>query len=221
MQSPMRTAVASPSFAMVSLAVATILLKLPTLDTPAYWDEMGWLRQAYGLWEAGLRTAIPGLRPASAFWGHPPGLHLTLATLGKIFGVSVNTAHALTAVFAAVGVCGTFLLARFWYGARTAWLAALLLLLSPVYLAQSGLFLGDIPVTALGVLATYFVVTDRYVPYLACASPNFASCAATARRRAGSGSSDERRKFSRAHLRTPEERSTLVTSAAVEETVLK
>ena len=170
MQSRMRTAVASPSFAMVSLAIATILLKLPTLDTPAYWDEMGWLRQANGLLEAGLRTALPGLRPASAFWGHPPGLHLTLATLGKVFGVSVITAHALTAVFAALGVCSTFLLARFWYGVRTAWLAAFLLLLSPVYLAQSGFFLGDVPVTALGVLATYFVVKDQYVPYVACAS---------------------------------------------------
>jgi 4-amino-4-deoxy-L-arabinose transferase-like glycosyltransferase len=169
-QSRLATTFASPAFAMVSLAVATILLKLPTLDTPAFWDEMGWLRQAHGLEEAGLRTAIPGLRPASAFWGHPPGLHLSLAALGRVFGVSVDTAHALIAVFAAIGVCATFLLARFWYGVRTAWLAALLLLLSPIYLAQSGMFLADVPVAALGALAAYFVVRDRYIPYVACAS---------------------------------------------------
>jgi 4-amino-4-deoxy-L-arabinose transferase-like glycosyltransferase len=169
-QSRLGKAFASPAFAMVSLAVAAILLKLPTLDTPAYWDEMGWLRQAHWLSEGSLRGAIPGLRPAAEFWGHPPGLHLILATLGKIFGVSLNTAHALIAVFAALGVCATFLLARYWHGTRTAWLAALFLLLSPVYLAQSGMFLADVPVTALGALATYFVVKNRYVPYVTCAS---------------------------------------------------
>jgi 4-amino-4-deoxy-L-arabinose transferase-like glycosyltransferase len=170
MQSRLGKAFASPAFAVVSLAVATILLKLPTLDTPAYWDEMGWLRQAHWLSEGSLRRAMPGLHPAAEFWGHPPGLHLILATLGKGFGVSLQTAHALIAVFAALGVCATFLLARYWHGTRTAWLAALFLLLSPVYLAQSGMFLADVPVTALGALATYFVVKDRYVPYVACAS---------------------------------------------------
>jgi ribosomal protein S18 acetylase RimI-like enzyme len=164
------TTFASPAFAMVLLAVTAILVKLPTLDTPAYWDEMGWLRQAHELSEGNLLRAIPGFRAAGAFWGHPPGLHLILAALGKVFGVSVSSAHALIVVFAAVGVCATFLLARNWYGTRTAWLAALFLLLSPVYFAQSGMFLADVPVTALGVLATYFLVKDRYVPYVACAS---------------------------------------------------
>lgn len=169
-QSRLAATFASPAFAMMSLAIATILLKLPTFDTPAYWDEMGWLRQAHWLSENNLLKAIPGLRPASAFWGHPPGLHLTLATIGKVFGASIHTAHALIAVFAALGVCATFLLARFWYGVRTAWVAALLLLLSPIYLAQSGMFLADVPVAALGALATYFLVRDTYIPYVVCAS---------------------------------------------------
>src|SRR6478672_12729326 len=108
-------AFASPAFAVVSLAAATILLKLPTLDTPAYWDEMGWLRQAAWLSEGSMRRAIPGFRGAAEFWGHPPGLHVILATLGKVFGVSVGSAHALIALFSAVGVCGTFLLARHWH----------------------------------------------------------------------------------------------------------
>ncbi|MEO8576283.1 MAG: glycosyltransferase family 39 protein [Gemmatimonadales bacterium] len=158
-----------PAFVVVSLAVVTFLLKLPTFGTPAYWDEMGWLLPVQALSEGSLIRAIPGFRPAAEFWGHPPGLHLTLAMIGKLFGVSIITAHALIAVFAAVGVCATFLLARTWYGDRAAWLAALLLLLSPVYLAQSGMFLADLPVTALGILATYFVVKDRFVPYVLCA----------------------------------------------------
>ena len=170
LRSRVGTAFASPAFAMVSLAVTAILVKLPTLDTAAYWDEIGYLHEARWLSEVSLLKAIPGLRPAGEFFGHPPGLFLILAAVGKIFGVSVNTAHLLIAVFAAVGVCATFLLARYWHGTGAAWLAALLLLLSPVYIGQSGFFLADVPVAALGALATYFLLTDRYGPYVACAS---------------------------------------------------
>ena len=169
-QSRLRMAFASPAFAMVLLAVLTILVKLPTLDTPAYWDEMGWLRQAHWLSQVSLHRAIPGFRDAGQFWGHPPGLHLILATIGKLIGVSVTTAHLVIALFSALGVCATFLLARHWSGTAAAWLAAFLLLLSPVYFAQSGMFLADVPVTALGALATYFILKDQFRPYVVCAS---------------------------------------------------
>jgi hypothetical protein len=155
---------------MVALAIAVILIKLPTLDTPAFWDETGFLRQAEWLSQGSLHRAIPGFRPGTEFFGHPPGLHLIHAALGKVFGVSVTTAHALIALFSVLGTCGTFLLARSWHGTGAGWLAAILLLLSPVYVAQSGMFLADLPVTALGVLAAYFFLENRYFPYLACAA---------------------------------------------------
>lgn len=155
---------------LVSLATLVILLKLPTLATPAYWDEMAWARQAHWLSENNLLRALPGLRRASMFWGHPPGLHLTLAVLWKLFTPSIVIAHLLIAGFAAIGICGTFLLARLLYDEKTAFFSALFLLLSPLYLAQSGMFLADIPVAALGVLSVYLALTGRYVPYLLCAS---------------------------------------------------
>jgi dolichyl-phosphate-mannose-protein mannosyltransferase len=155
---------------LLSLAALTVCLKLPTLTTPAYWDEMGWTNQAHWLSGQNLLRALPGLRPASMFWGHPPGLHLTLAVLWKLVEPSIWGAHLLIACFAALGVCGTFLLARLLHDTRTAWVAALLLLLSPLYLAQSGMFLADVPVAALGVLSAYLALRNRYGPYLVCAS---------------------------------------------------
>lgn len=163
-------AVIRQALPLISLAVIAILCKLPTLGTPTYWDEMAWLGQADWLSDRSLVAAIPGLRPAAAFWGHPPGLHLMLAALGKVLGVSVTLAHTLIAGFAALGVCATYLLARRFYGTAAAWLAALLLLLSPVYFAQSGMFLADVPVTALGALVMYFALADRYGPYVVSAS---------------------------------------------------
>jgi hypothetical protein len=149
---------------LLSLAALVILLKLPTLARPAYWDEMGWVSQAHWLSERNLLRALPGLRPPWMFWGHPPALHLTLAALWKLLGPSMSVAHLLIAGFAALGVCGTFLLARLLYNEKTAFFSALFLLLSPLYLAQSGMFLADIPVTSLGVLSIYLALRDRFIP---------------------------------------------------------
>lgn len=153
------------------LAVITIVSKIPTIGTAAYWDEMGWLSQAAWLSERNLVSAIPGFREPSAFWGHPPGLHLILAALGKAFGgVTLTLAHSLMAVFSAVGVCATYLLARRSFDPEVAWTASLLLLLCPLYFAQSGMFLADVPVAALGVLAAFLSMTGRIKAYLVCAS---------------------------------------------------
>lgn len=69
-----------------------------------------------------------------------------------------------------LGVCSTFLLARLFYDTTTAWVAALLLLLCPLYFAQSGMFLADVPVAALGVTCVYLALTRRFVAYLVVAT---------------------------------------------------
>ena len=153
-----------------ALAALVVLVKLATLDTPAYWDEMEWVRQAQDLSTGSLLRALPGFRPASLFWGHPPGLHFILALLWKVSPPSMASAHLLIAGFAALGVAATFLLARHLYDQRTAWLAALLLLLAPVYFTQAGMFLADVPVAALGVLSIYLALTGRFRGYLIAAT---------------------------------------------------
>jgi 4-amino-4-deoxy-L-arabinose transferase-like glycosyltransferase len=155
---------------VAGLVAVVVLLKVWTLRTPAYWDEMAWVKQADWLSTTHLWRALPGLRPDSVFWGHPPGLHLTAAAAFKVFGSSVELAHLIILGFAALGVVSTFLLARLLYDATTAWVAALLLLLCPLYFAQAGMYLADVPVTALGVTCVYLALTRRYVPYLVCAS---------------------------------------------------
>lgn len=155
---------------VAGLAILVLAVKWPTLGAPAWWDEMGWMRQAAWLSENGVLRVLPGTRPDAAFWGHPPGLHLTAAIPFMLTGPSRWVAHLVIAGFAAVGVCATFLLGRLWYDARTGALAALTLLLTPAYFAQAGLFLADLPVAALAVLCAYLAVTQRYLAYLLVAS---------------------------------------------------
>lgn len=130
---------------------------------------MGWARAAYWLSEGNLLRFIPGLHPPAAFWGHPSGLHLTLASLFKLFGQSIWISHLIILLFSFLGIYFTYLLARFLYGNTVGIFSSLFLFFSPIYFAQSGFFLGDIPVTALGVASVYFAIRKKYVPYLICA----------------------------------------------------
>jgi 4-amino-4-deoxy-L-arabinose transferase-like glycosyltransferase len=152
------------------LFLLTALLKVPTLGTPAYWDEMAWLGQAHELWRHDLWWALPGLHPAAAFWGHPPGLHLLGAALWKLTGPSLTSAHLLIALFAGLGVASTHLLGRELGDARSGTWAALLLLATPLYFAQAGFFLADVPITALGVTTLWLLLRGRTAAYLACAT---------------------------------------------------
>lgn len=153
-----------------ALAALTVLVKIPTLGTGAFWDEAAWLGQAGWLADAGLHRALPGLRPDAQFFGHPPGLHVAAAVLFTIFGKSIEVAHLLIAVLGAIGVCATYAYVRAAHDARTAVLAALLLLLSPAWFSSAGVFLADLPVAALGVLSAVAAMRSRLWLYCIAAS---------------------------------------------------
>jgi hypothetical protein len=147
-----------------------LLAKVPTLGTPAFWDEMAFLTQAQWLADNGLVRALPGLRPDALFFGHPPGLHIAGAAMLTLFGRSIEVAHVLIALIAAVGVGATWVMVRIAHDEGTAWLAALLLLVSPPWFSSAGMFLADLPVAALGVLCAVFAMRSQLVAFIVTAS---------------------------------------------------
>jgi hypothetical protein len=155
---------------LLALTALVVVGKLSTLDTPYYWDETSWVSAAHWLSSTSLARALPGAAPPATFFGHPPGLHLALAALWTLTGPSIPIAHGLALVFALAGIVFTYLLGRTLYDNATGFLAALLLFLSPIYFAQSGMFLGDVPVAALGTMSTYFALRERYRLYLLSAT---------------------------------------------------
>ncbi len=155
--------------AFLFFLLVVFIAKFSTLNTPYYWDEMGWIRAAHWLSQVNLLRSIPGFHPSTTFWGHPPALHLSLASLYKLFGESVWLSHLLILCFSFLGAYFTYLLGTFLYGRKVGIFSALFLFFSAIYFAQSGMFLGDIPVTALGVMSIHFALRKKYIPYLLCA----------------------------------------------------
>jgi hypothetical protein len=156
--------------AFLGFLVLVFAAKAPVLGIPYYWDEAGWVGAAHWLAGRNLLRAIPGLRPPDIFWGHPPGLHVLLASLFKLFGESQVVTHLLAVSFAFIGLYFTYRLGSLLYDRGTGAFAALALFLSPVYFAQSAMFLADVPVAALGVATIYFALRNAYVPYLLSAT---------------------------------------------------
>jgi hypothetical protein len=154
--------------AFVVFSAIVLLAKARTVNTPYYWDEIQWARFAYWLSDTNLLRFIPGLHPPDTFRSHPPALYLSLAVLFKLFGQSIWLSHLVILCFSLVGVYFTYLLGAFLYGRKTGFFSALFLFFSPIYFAQSGMFLADLPVTAMGVATIYHALRRRYIPYLVC-----------------------------------------------------
>jgi|GEM_PF-4865815 len=151
------------------LLALVFLSKMFTMDLPYHWDEMGaYIPPAHWLSEGSLIRAVPGFYPAAKFFGHPTGLYLSLAIIYKAVGESLWISHLFAAGFAYLGILYTFLLGRFLYNRVVGFTAALFLFGTPLYFAQSGQVLGDIPITAFGVMSVYYAIRGKYLPYLIC-----------------------------------------------------
>jgi len=151
---------------LLALAVLVLATKLPTLATPYHWDELMWIGLAHRLAELPLWQALPGCHPPALFAGRPPGLYLPMAAAFKLTGPSLALSHLAIAGFAVLGVWFTYRLGTLLYGATAGACAALFVFFNPMYFAQAGMFLADLPVTACGVATVYWALRRRYVPYL-------------------------------------------------------
>jgi hypothetical protein len=147
--------------------MAVIALKWPTLHIPYYWDEAGaYFNPSLWLSSRELIDAFPGRHPAEMFFGHPPLLYLLMGGLFKLFGPAPAVAHALMILFAALGILYTYRLGVLLFSRDIAIGAAILLLATPLFFAQAGMFLGDIPVAASGVAAVYYYFRRSRCQYL-------------------------------------------------------
>jgi 4-amino-4-deoxy-L-arabinose transferase-like glycosyltransferase len=147
--------------------VVVIGMKLPVLHVPYFWDEMGaYVEPSHWLSQESLAAALPGLHPPTMFFGHPPLLYMLVALVFKQFGTASPGPHLLASGFAFLGVWFTYRLGALLYGRLVGMAAAALLFAMPLYFAQAGMLLGDIPVAALGVMTVYFCLARRYPAFL-------------------------------------------------------
>lgn len=151
----------------IFLLLTVLACKANTITLPYYWDEMSaYIQPAHWLADGSLLRAFPGFHPPETFYGHPFGVYLTLAALYKIFGASITVSHLFILTISFIGLYYTYLIGKHLHNCTAGIIASLLLLLSPLFFAQSGMVNGDTVITSLGAVTTYYFLKKEYRLFL-------------------------------------------------------
>jgi 4-amino-4-deoxy-L-arabinose transferase-like glycosyltransferase len=150
----------------VALAVLLVGLNVPLLHSPHFWDSLTFVAGAHYI----LANEFSPILPPTEDYGHPVLLLEAVALAWRVFGESLYVAHALMLVFAFVALYATYLLGAHLYGWQTGAVAALLLMLYPLFRTQSSLVLLDMPVAAFTALAALFLVRNNVLGFALTAS---------------------------------------------------
>ncbi len=137
-----------------------LLLHLPLLDLPYYWDEAGYYipaaRDFYLDGHLVARSTVPN--------PHPPLLSIYLAAAWKLFGMKPVVTRVALAVVAGVALYALLLLALVTVPPAAGLWAAALTATTPVFFAQSTLAHLDVAATLGTLLTLNFYLRQRLLP---------------------------------------------------------
>ncbi|HVX65605.1 MAG TPA: glycosyltransferase family 39 protein [Bryobacteraceae bacterium] len=147
-------------FFLAVFTLVLLLIHVPLLDLPFYWDEVGqFIPAAMDILTGGFwvpHSATPNV--------HPPGVMAYLALVWRVFGYSLIATRVAMLVLAGVAVWLAFLLAIELcrnVGGAPAFTAVLLLVVSPVFYTQAMLAQLDMPAMLLTILALLLFLKGR------------------------------------------------------------
>lgn len=149
-----------------SIFVFLLILHLPFLRLPYYWDEAGYyIPAALDFMRHGLlipRATLPS--------GHTPLVMVYLGVLWRIFGFSPAITRAAMILVAAVTVTAAWALGRRVAGSEAGIWAAMLLAISPLFFAQSSLVFLDLAAALFTTLALLFALNRHWAGFALTAS---------------------------------------------------
>lgn len=159
----------------IFLLVAVLLaFWLPTINIPYWWDSAGYVvHTARQFLETNFNPLVP--RDEYTTFAHPPFFIATLAGLWKIFGESLLVSHLLNLIFAFLVLFYTYLLGKELIkdkilGNLIGFSSGILLLFTPVFLAQLGIIYVEIPAVAFAVMTVYYTLKKNLLGYLIAAT---------------------------------------------------
>ncbi len=143
--------------AFLAAAAALLLLHLPLLRLPYFWDEAGYYIPAaldfYRSWMLIPKTTLP--------IGHTPLVMIYLGFAWRLLGYSAWAVRAAMTLVAAATVTSLYALARRVASREIAAWSALLLALSPLFFAQSTLAHLDLAAALFTTLAVLFLLDNQ------------------------------------------------------------
>jgi 4-amino-4-deoxy-L-arabinose transferase-like glycosyltransferase len=159
-----------PVLFLALLIIAVAIFKISYLPLPFYWDE-AWVYgpAVHAMYNHGL-SLLPDAVPPELSRGHPLLFHFTAALWMTIFGKSVLALHVFALLVALLFLVVVFYFGKKVFTQQTGAVAALLIAVQSIYLAQSGLLLPELFLSLWIIVAAGFYLQEKYWWYALTAS---------------------------------------------------
>ena len=141
--------------------VIFFLYKLTDLFVPYFWDELGVYAKASLYMYDNHVTLLPGVIPDELSRGHPLLCAALFGTFYKLLGPSVWAGHLTALMLSCTLILVLYLWGRKMYGQQIAAIACLLLMVQPVFIAQSSMVLPEILLALICFAAIFFYINNR------------------------------------------------------------
>lgn len=144
------------------LVFAFIALKFNHLFLPYFWDELGVYSQcAVYQFHNGI-SLMPRSLPPELSRGHPLFFTFCNAINLRLFGTSVVVAHTFNLFVAILLLCAVFRTVTAHFNRLTAFVSVLLLVVQPVFIAQSALVIPEVMLSLLLFLSLVNYYEQKY-----------------------------------------------------------
>ncbi len=149
------------SIGLLLIIVILIILKIPHLNLPFFWDE-AW---SYAPAVEKMYQAGPGLLPGKiSDWytrGHPLLFYFLSSLWIKIFGTSLIAVHSFPLLLSVLLLINIFYLGKIIYNETLGLISVLLFFVQSIFIAQSAMLLPEILMALLSVLTIIGYLTKK------------------------------------------------------------
>ena len=152
-------------YLMLSLSILFILLKLPVLGLPLYWDEPAYMDARLWDWRS-FELFLPWNTQSLGLNNHPPGQQFALYLFALFLPESMVTIHFTALVFSLNLMIFGYLWLKMMFGGRLALTSILLFFSTPIAFSLSTQWLPDLPNLSLAMSSLYFYQKRRWPLFL-------------------------------------------------------
>lgn len=158
---PLMEKILQSRFLPYCIIILFIILKIPHLDYPFFWDESWPYSSAiHEMYKNGPSLSPDAISPELSR-GHPTLFVFLTAVWMKIFGTSFIAIHSFPLLISALFGVGIYETGRRLFTPATGLLALILVIFQPLFFVQSSLVLLEISLAFAGLLCLYFYAKNK------------------------------------------------------------
>lgn len=155
---------------LLFVSILFTLYKTPHLYLPLFWDEIGvYGKSVFYLLDNEIGILPSYLEPELSR-GHPMVYVYFTALFCKVFGENVFTMHLFNLIISIFLLFSVYYTSSKLFSKKVAFIAFIVLVVQPLFIAQSILVLPEVMLALFALWSIYFFITEKWICYFIFAS---------------------------------------------------